>query len=44
VGVVPEPGAEVRLAVPDKGIRDAIVVFANDLGIGLRFAEEPLAA
>jgi hypothetical protein len=41
---VPEPGAEVRLAIPDKGIRDAIVVFANDLDIGLRFAEEPLAA
>ena len=39
---VPAPGAEVRLAVPDKGMRDAIVVFVNDLGIGLRFADEPL--
>jgi len=31
---VPEPGAQVRLGVPDKGVRPAIVVFVNDIGLG----------
>jgi hypothetical protein len=31
--------------VPEKGIRDAIVVFVNDsLEMGLRFLEQPEAA
>ncbi|MBK1704663.1 PilZ domain-containing protein [Halochromatium glycolicum] len=42
---VPPPGTEVRVIVPEKGIRDAIVVFVNDsLEMGLRFLEQPEAA
>lgn len=33
----PEPGTSVRVAVPKAGLRDAIVVFANSMAIGLRF-------
>lgn len=41
----PQPGSEVRLIVPDRGIRDAIVVFVNDsLEMGLRFLDQPQTA
>lgn len=41
-GLQPQPGSEVRLIVPEKGIRDAIVVFVNEsLELGLRFLEQP---
>jgi len=43
-GLDPEPGAPVRLAVPSSGVRDATVVFRNQLGIGLEFAGQPAAA
>lgn len=38
------PGTPVRLAVPDQGVRDAMVVFRSTAGIGLRFADQPAAA
>ena len=43
-GIDPEPGTQVHLAVPESGVREARVVFRNDLGIGLQFAEHPAAA
>jgi hypothetical protein len=39
----PVPGTEVRLALPNAGIRDATVVFRNDVGMGIRFADQPAA-
>ncbi len=40
----PSPGTQVRLAVPDLGVKDALVVFRNSVGIGVRFLDEPAAA
>lgn len=40
----PEPGTPVRLAVPETGILFATVVFRNSVGIGVRFANQLLAA
>lgn len=38
----PEPGTEVRVVVPGKGIFEAIVVFVNgSLEAGLRFCQQP---
>ncbi|MBK5930601.1 PilZ domain-containing protein [Halochromatium salexigens] len=38
----PEPGTEVRVVVPGKGICEAIVVFVNNsLEAGLRFCHQP---
>ncbi|MFP4075715.1 MAG: PilZ domain-containing protein [Halochromatium sp.] len=38
----PEPGTEVRVVVPGKGICEAIVVFVNNsLEAGLRFSHQP---
>jgi len=38
--LAPMPGAKVRLIVPDKGIRNAIIVFVSDsLELGLCFLE-----
>ncbi len=38
----PEPGTEVRVVVPGKGICEAIVVFVNNsLEAGLRFCQQP---
>ena len=39
----PVPGTEVRLALPNAGIRDATVAFRNDVAMGLRFADQPAA-
>ena len=43
-GVDAAPGTPVRLALPGSGLRDATVVFRNDLGIGLEFSDRPAAA
>ena len=40
----PTPGTNVRVAVPQAGLRDAIVVFANSMAIGLRFETPTQAA
>lgn len=39
----PEPGMKVRLEVPENGLREAIVVFASSVGIGLRFADQSVS-
>ena len=43
-GVEPIPGTAVRVALPNAGIRDATVVFRNNTGVGLQFADQPAAA
>lgn len=40
----PGPGTQVRLAVPEAGVRDALVVFRNSLGIGIQFLDGQAAA
>lgn len=40
----PEPGTSVALALPGSGVRDATVVFRNEGGIGLEFADRSEAA
>jgi len=42
-GVSPEPGMKVRLEVPESGLREAIVVFASGVGIGLKFADQSVS-
>ncbi len=42
--LAPVTGAQVRVIVPDEGIRNAIIVFVNDsLEMGLRFLDQPHA-
>ena len=40
----PRPGTPLRLAVPDAGVRDAMVVFQNTFGIGVKFVDQSAAA
>ncbi len=37
------PGTAVRLVLPDVGVRDATVVFRNNVGIGVQFVDQPSA-
>jgi hypothetical protein len=38
------PGMNVQLALPDSGLRNATVVFQSELGVGLQFFGQPMAA
>jgi hypothetical protein len=40
----PVPGTVVRLALPDAGLREATVVFRDDVAMGLRFVDQSAAA
>jgi hypothetical protein len=41
---VPRPGTQLRVAVPDAGIRDAMVVFRSAGAIGVQFVDQRAAA
>jgi hypothetical protein len=43
-GVDITPGMNVQLALPDSGLRNATVVFQSEVGVGLQFFGQPLAA